>query len=136
MNIVLVLCQESERLDAESLIGHIAITDGAQVIKEKNTYIDSWIDALIRGLRACKESDLSEVDLIDEPEPLAFAVSGDNVQISYKGCSINAGDIQSFAFTLRSAAALFLETVREEMGDVANRALGDIQDFVSSLWDL
>lgn len=66
MNIVLVLCQERERLDPESLIGHIAITDGRQVLREKYTYLDSWISALIRGLRACRERGSCEIDLIDD----------------------------------------------------------------------
>lgn len=131
MNIMIVVYTEEGALDPESLLGYIAMTDGAEAIKEKNTYIDSWFDALIRGLRAIREERHCVIDLIDEPEPLAFNSSENGLLISYGDTTINAGSIEAYAVTVRSAVSLFLETIREEIGEIANESLDNLQRFVA-----
>lgn len=131
MNIVIIICTEDEGLDPESLLGHIAITDGAQAIRERYTYIDSWLDALVRGVQAIRERSHCVIDLIDEPDPLVFDLSKNGLYISYGKAAINVGTIGSFAAGLRSAAALFLETVHEEAG-VTSETLKSIHVFVSN----
>lgn len=131
MNIVIIICREGEVLDPESLLGHIAITDEAQTIREKYTYIDSWLDALVRGVQAIGERSHCVVDLIDEPGPLVFDLSENGLYISYGKATVNVGTVESFATGLRSAAALFLETVHEEAG-VTSETLKSIHVFVSN----
>lgn len=129
MNIVLMLFKNEEPLDHEALLGHIAITNDSGIIRAKNTYIDSWLDALIRGLREIQEGSHCAIDLIDEPDPLVFDISGKELFISYRGATVSAGSVQSFTQALRSAASLFLETVCEDAGETGNELLKEIRDF-------
>jgi hypothetical protein len=131
MNIILIICKEGEIQDTESLLGHLAITDGSRSIKVRYTYIDTWLDALIRGLTIMQKGASCSVDLVDEPEPLAFHMSGDELWISYSGATVNVGPIESFATALRAAADLFVGIIREEVGSVSSELLLGIQAFVS-----
>lgn len=131
MNIVLVLFKEGEALDPESLLGHVAITDGFSTIKATYTYIDSWFYALISGLRAvAQEGSPCIIDLVDEPEPLVFDLLGKELCITYSGKTVNLGTVEDFATTLRSAGSLFVETMRDEACE-GGKMLKYIQEFVS-----
>lgn len=132
MNIIILLCKEGEVLDTESLLGQIAITDGVQTIREKNTYIDSWLDALIRGLQAIGDRSHCVIDLVDEPGPLVFDLSEGGLSISYGKATVNVGTVESFTAGLRSAATLLLEIVQEEAG-ATSELLRNIHMFVSNM---
>jgi hypothetical protein len=130
MNILIILCREGEVLDPENLLGHIAITDKVQKIREKNTYIDSWLDALIRGLQAIGEKSHCVIDLVDEPDPLVFDLSEGCLSISYGKATVDVGTVESFTAGLRSAAALLLEIVQEDVS-ASNELMKNIHKFGS-----
>ena len=131
MHIMVILLKEGGSVDSESLLGHIAIADGRQTVKANYTYIDSWFDALIRGAQAIQEGSRSVIDLIDEPEPLIFELSPEEVSISYGDTTLRVGPFEDFAASLRCAATLFWEAVCEEV-DVTSEALRNIRVFVSA----
>jgi hypothetical protein len=131
MNIAMMIYKNDEALDPDALLGHIALTNGSSTIKAENTYIDSWIHALIQGLRTIRSESHCVVDLIDEPDPLVFDVSDGDILLSYGNATLNAGSIENFTITLKSAASLLLDLVREEAKEITNQMLEDIQIFVS-----
>lgn len=132
MTIILFLIKDGAGLDLEALLGHIVIADGCRAIKAKYTYLDSWLDALIRGLQTIRKEPRCVIDLVDEPEPLVFDLFDTQLRVSYEGTTIEAGSADDFAASLRTAASLFLETVREEAGELTSELLREIQRFASN----
>lgn len=131
MNIAMMIYKNDEALDPDALLGHIALTDGSSTIKAMNTYIDSWIHALVQGLGKLQPESRCVVDLIDEPDPLVFNVSDGSVLLSYGSATINAGSIENFTITLKSAASILLDLVHEGTSEITSKMLEDIQTFVS-----
>lgn len=131
MNIAMMIYKNEEALDPDALLGHIVLTNGSSTIKAVNTYIDSWIHALIQGLNTIRSESHCVVDLIDEPDPLVFDISDGDILLSYGNATLNAGSIENFTITLESAASLLLDIVREETREITSKMLEDIQIFVS-----
>jgi len=73
-----------EPIDPENLLGDITLTDGQMSLGERDTYLDSWLDALIIGLKAVQAGQRVGIDIPEEPEPLVFEPLGKRVRISYR----------------------------------------------------
>ena len=73
-----------EPIDAENLLGDITLTVMQRSLGERDTYIDSWLDALITGLKAVQAGQSIRIDIPEEPEPLVFEPLGKRVRVSYR----------------------------------------------------
>ena len=132
MEIILEFDREDGPLQLDALLGKIEIIDSSRAIKEECTYIDSWLDALIRGIRGIQGSNRCVIDLIDEPNKLIFENLGDSLQIGYGDMCVNAGSLESFTQSVKSAASFFLDIISKEIGHEVSELTEEIRKFVDS----
>jgi hypothetical protein len=119
-----------ELLDAENLLGDITLTVGQRSLGERDTYIDSWLDALITGLKAVQAGQSTRIDIPEEPEPLIFEPVGKRVRVSYRTMMIELESVDELHSALRLAAQAFLQKLAAVEGGESNPLLRSIHDFV------
>src|SRR2546425_11642503 len=73
-----------EALDPDNLLGDITLSDAQTRLEERDTYIDSWLVALITGLQAVQAGQSISVDIPEEPAPLDFIPVSKEVHIAYR----------------------------------------------------
>jgi|SRR5215213_9137953 len=71
-------------LDTESILGRIKLSKGEESIEEDNTYLDSWLIALIEGLDRIERNQRVSIDLVEEPDPLELDWTSGRLTIQYK----------------------------------------------------
>lgn len=121
---------EQDGLDPIDTLGNITVTDGERTIQEESTYLDSWFDALITGLKGVQAGKSLTVEIVEEPEPLIFKPDRFGLQISYQNQSIYVNKVDEFIQTLKRAAKDFLLRVDQMTGAERNQLLNLIRDFV------
>ena len=99
---------------------------------ERDTYLDSWLDALITGLKAVQAGQRARIDIPEEPEPLVFEPVGKRVRIAYRTMTLEAESIEELHSALRLAAQEFLQTLAAVEGGDSTTLLSSIRDFVCS----
>lgn len=122
----------SENIDPIDPIGDITITDGTTNITEKSTYLDSWFDALITGLKAVKQGKNITFEIVEEPEPIVFEPWEKGMRISYGDRSISISQISEFTTALKIAANQFLNKFDSQSEFDSNDLLKVIRDFVDN----
>jgi hypothetical protein len=123
-------------LDPENLLGDITLSNGDTVLQERQTYLDSWLDALITGLQAVQGGKAIRVDIPEEPEPLVFEPVEKGVRLSYRAMAIEVESVEAFHCALLLAATTFLQTLAGVEGWERNALLHGIRDFVSNLQEV
>ena len=66
------------------------------MLQERQTYIDSWLDALITGLQAVQVGKAIQVDILEEPDPLVFEPVEKGVWLSYRAMAIEVESVEAF----------------------------------------
>ena len=123
---------EEMPLDPESLLGDIILSDGDTVLQEQQTYIDSWLDALITGLQAVQVGKAIRVEILEEPDPLVFEPVERGVRISYHAMAIEVKSVEALHSALLLTATAFLQKLAGVKGWERNTLLHGIRDFVSN----
>ena len=103
---------EEMPLDPESLLGDIILSDRDTVLQEQQTYIDSWLDALITGLQAVQVGKAIRVEILEEPDPLVFEPVERGVRLSYRTMAIEVKSVEA----LHSALLLNSQEVSYQVG--------------------
>jgi hypothetical protein len=129
---ITVTLDESEKIDPIDPIGDILITDDQTTIGERLTYLDSWFDALITGLKTVEKGESIAVEIAEEPEKLVFEPWQEGMRISYRGQSISVAKISEFTTDLKLAANEFLNKLNCESEFDSNDLLQIIRDFVDN----
>lgn len=129
---IVVTLDESEKIDPIDPIGDIAITDNTTTILEKSTYLDSWFDALITGLKTVKQGKNIAVEIVEEPEPIMFEPWLEGMRIYYRKQSISISQISEFTTALKLAANDFLNKLDRHTGVELNNLLEVIRDFANN----
>jgi hypothetical protein len=119
-------------INVDSLIGTIEINDGLHAIVDNATFLDSWLYALIHGLVEIQIKSHCEVNLIDEPDPLAFDSWNGKLAITYKNITVVADSRESFAASLKEAVSSFLRVIESETGNELSEMLEEIRRFTES----
>ena len=89
--------------------GEILISDeGGVRIWEKHVYLDSWLDALITGLKEVEAGKSASIDLVEEPVPIMIQPQNGGIKLTYRDTTVSVGSIEEFRRTLRSASVDFL----------------------------
>ena len=117
---------ESDGLVQESLLGDITLRDAEHRIEEHSIYLDSWLDALIRGAESVGAiSGAAKIDIPEESQPLlVHHGDGGEVTFSFRGEVVRAESVFELISELRSASRLFLEKIRS-LKDIEQNALVD-----------
>lgn len=129
---IAITLDESEKIDPIDPIGDITITDDTTTITEKSTYLDSWFDALITGLKAVKQGKNMAVEIVEEPEPIVFEPWEEGMQISYRDKYISISQISEFTTALKIAANDFLNKLDSQAEFNSNDLIQVIRDFVDN----
>jgi hypothetical protein len=117
-------------IDSENLLGDITLTVEQRSLGERDTYIDSWLDAFITGLKAVQAGQSIRIDIPEEPEPLIFEPVGKRVRVSYRTMMIELESIDELHGALRIAAQEFLQQLADVEGGDSNPLLRSLHDFV------
>ena len=123
---------EEMPLDPENLLGDITLSHGDIVLQERQTYIDSWLDALITGLQAVQAGKAICVDIVEEPAPLVFEPVERGVRLSYRAMAIEVKSLEALHSALLLTASAFLQKLARVKGWERNTLLHNIRDFVSN----
>jgi len=124
--------EEEMPLDPESLLGDIILSDGGTVLQKRQTYIDSWLDALIVGLQAVQVGKAIRVEILEEPDPLIFEPVERGVRLSYRAMAIEVKSVEALHSALLLTATAFLQKLAGVKGWERNTVLYGIRDFVSN----
>lgn len=128
MNIRIVLDKE-DGVDSLDPSGEILISDGRSLISEKHAYLDSWLDALIAGLKEVEAGKSASMDLVEEPYPLQFEPQNGGINITYRNTTVSLESIDEFRRVLRNAAQSFLDKVNPTERATENGLLDSIRNF-------
>lgn len=119
-----------EALDPDNLLGDITLSDAQTRLEEGDTYIDSWLVALIAGLQAVQAGQSISVDIPEEPAPLAFILVGKGVHIAYRTRVLKVESLEELRRAVCLAAEALLRQVAAVQGGGSNPSIHSIRDFV------
>jgi hypothetical protein len=119
-----------EALAPNNLLGDITLSDAQTHLEERDTYIDSWLVALITGLHAVQAGQSISVDIPEEPAPLAFIPVGKGVHIAYRTRVLKVESLEELRRAVCLAAEVLLRQVAAVQGGESNPPINSIQDFV------
>lgn len=120
---------EEEGIDPTNPVGDIAITDGTSRIFAEYTYLDSWFDALVRGVRGVLVGQSLTVNIVEEPQPLVFKPLDQGMQISYQNQSIVIPKNGEFVDVIKETAKDFLAKTSNVAGFESNDLLTSLRSF-------
>ncbi|MFB2836887.1 hypothetical protein [Floridanema evergladense] len=129
---IVVNLDESETIDPIDPIGDIMLTDDTTTIQEKSTYLDSWFDALITGLKTVTQGKNIAVEIVEEPELIVFEPWGEGMRISYGDRTLSISQISEFTEALKLIAEEFLEMCDRPVEFDSNNLLNVIRNFVNN----
>src|SRR6266446_7583071 len=109
-----------EALDPDNLLGDITLSEAQTRLEERDTYIDSWMVALITGLQAVRAGQSISVDIPEEPAPLAFIPVGKGVHITYRTSVLNVESLEELRRAVCIAAEVLLRQVAAVQGGESN----------------
>ena len=123
---------EEMPLDPENLLGDITLSNESTVLQERQTYLDSWLDALITGLQAVQAGKARRVDILEEPDSLLVEPVEKGVRLSYRAMAIEVESVEALHDALLLAATAFLQKLAGVEGWERHTLLHGIHDFVSN----
>lgn len=106
------ILDEQHGIDPVDPSGSIEITDGHNLISEKYVYLDSWLDALITGLKTVEDGKSVTVDLVEEPDQLTFEPHNGGLKMQYRESRLMFKSVRDFEAILRTALNDFLNQAR------------------------
>jgi hypothetical protein len=123
---------ESESLNADSLLGKITLSDETHAMVEDSIYVDSWIAALMEASRrAAQGATAFNIDIIEEPRPLRVQRDeAGGLHVGFGGGEVIADSLETFAGAVRAAADDFMRRATSIEGSDRNEALDQIRRFV------
>lgn len=123
---------ESTPLDVQEILGKISLSKGNQTIEEDNTYLDSWLTALIKGLHKIENEEKVSIDLVEEPTPLEMEWVRGFIVIKYKTQQIVLEGIEELKEALKESAQSMISKFRKDEYFSDNNLLKQISDFAIS----
>jgi len=100
--------------DPYTLLGRITLTgDHETCISDNCTILDRWLVGLFDGLRSLSKGVSTEIDLVDEPDPLRFVATGRRYEIHYRGAILIFTDITQVIGELMEAVQIFIQALRK-----------------------
>ena len=117
-------------LEPENLVGDITLSEAQTSFGERDTYIDSWLEALITGLQAVQMGQRRCVDIPEEVAALVFTPVDQGVQIAYRTMVLHVESIDELQRAVYVAAQALLQRLATVEGWETNPLLRGIGDFV------
>jgi hypothetical protein len=127
-----ITLDEEDEFDPVDPGGAISIVSNGQAISARYVYLDSWLEALITGLKEIEAGRAANVDLIEEPDPLEFDPLNGGLKITYRNTTVMVKSIDEFREALRKAAKDFLDQMKPYERTENNQLLNSIRTFIQS----
>jgi hypothetical protein len=124
-----VIVEEGGGVDPINPSGEIVISDGEVRISERCVYLDSWLDALITGLKEVEAGKSASVDLVEEPDSLLLEPQNGGLKLTYRDTTIAVNSIDEFRQALKSASVDFLRKLDAAEEDGESELLKSIRKF-------
>lgn len=129
MNLEWQLDEEQGRLKANNLMGYISIGSGDGLIEEHDIYLDSWLLALVDGLKGVKAGKQTPVQIEEELYPLLFEPEGEGFQITFQAATVTIPSTAAFGKLLFSSCREFLREAFSRLEGPRNEPLMCLYDF-------
>ena len=127
-----IALDQEDGLDIEDVLGTIRISDYSGSIVEEDTYLDSWLYALIINLPGIERREIDTVDLVDEPNPLEFLYIDNGLLMRYKDKTINIENKDVLRQAIGQAAQDLLSHFGKSAETSKNEMLSVISKFARS----
>jgi hypothetical protein len=114
-------------------LGSLVISDGNSEFRIDDTYLDSWLVALIEGLHSLPA--LKQIGIVAPEEKKRIEVKiagGGKIALSYGGTTVVAGGRGEFDRAVRLAAAKFLIGVDSVAAEPRNTDIAFVRRFAGS----
>jgi len=109
--------------DARDPLGDVEITDGRSAIVVRTTYLDSWIEALIKSLDEIRAGRSAQVEIPEEPASLYVDVAADGkIRLRSGDVLVVADNGQAFENALLEASRFFLSRIAGQEEPVTPRS--------------
>jgi hypothetical protein len=113
------------------LLGDIKFYDKEHCINECRVYIDSWLDAPIRGAESAKANEETKIEIPEESHPIILCCKQDGrIATSFRGQAVDADSLSEFISKLRSASGAFLEKIKALKKLEQNTMVNSIREFL------
>jgi hypothetical protein len=131
-----IACTFDEELGPGGMdpLGNITISDGQSQINIEETYLDSWLVALIESIDQLGSRSGCNLKT-EERDPMEIHLAfGGRIEISYKDRTVRAEGVRELEIAVRAACVDFFQTL--ETSDKArreascNRSLDPIRRFL------
>lgn len=129
MNLQWQLDEEEGRLKADNLLGYISIGSGDGLIEEHDIYLDSWLVALVNGVKGMEAGKQTAVQIEEELYPLQFEPEGEGFQITYQAATVTIPSTAAFRKLLHSTCREFMQDVFSRLDGPRNEPLMSLYDF-------
>lgn len=129
MNLQWHLDEEEGPLKADNLMGYITLGSGDGLIEEHDIYLDSWMLALVDGLKGVESGKRTPVQIEEELYPLLFEPEGQGFVVSFQAASVTIPDTAAFRKLLDTTCREFLREVFGRLETPRNETLMCLYDF-------
>lgn len=118
-------------IDSNEILGTLKLLGIKGAIEDHDTYLDSWILGLIKGLNKIQLEPSVSIDLIDEPYPLNFKKNDKGLAITYKNQEVLINGTEELKEALLQASKKIISKFNtSEL--IQNNILSDIAHFAES----
>lgn len=126
-----MLDESDDLATPESLLGNISLSDNERSIEECSVYLDSWLDALIKGLQLINEKNEElRIEIPEESQPMIMRPESDGaLTLSFRGRSVSSRSLSEFISELRVTSVAFIERIKNLKDIDRNGLVCSIRDF-------
>jgi hypothetical protein len=118
---------DEEPIDPVDPLGNITINGDKGILKEQNLFLDTFLEALVEGLKSIETENVSNVDIVDEPDELVFLKYDKGIQIQYGNQNVTIFDIKSFDNQLFHVVINFIRILDEASESMKKKKLNLIK---------
>ncbi len=119
-------------IDPNDPLGDIIITNNQNILSVEATYLDSWFDVLIDGLKSLQNNNKITLEIVEEPEVITFEPLLEGFKITYGKQTLLFSNLNDFYESLLTSAQAFLSQLEEKSENFSNLPLlSNIYDFIA-----
>jgi hypothetical protein len=127
---IVCVFEKESGADVRDPLGDVEFSDGRSSILVRTTYLDSWIEGLIKSLVEIRTGKSTQVGIPEEPNSLHVEVGADGKVTVRGGDSVvTADDKRAFENALLEASRFFLSRIADKEDPSDNPAVQKIRNF-------
>jgi RHS repeat-associated protein len=120
-------------VNAMDPVGDLIISDGRSDVVVKTTYLDSWLEALIRAYKRVRAEEHVTVRVPEEPQPILIdGLPDGRLTITRSGKAVLAEAPEALEAALKAVSRSFLDAIQELPETSRNKIIDPIRQFATS----